>query len=32
MTQREVLYKNAAVDITADVIQKLDERYNAAQK
>ncbi|HEV2294061.1 MAG TPA: OmpH family outer membrane protein [Tepidisphaeraceae bacterium] len=32
MTQREVLYKNAALDLTADVIAKLDERYNAAKK
>ena len=31
MTQREILYKNASVDLTLEVIAKLDERYNAAK-
>ncbi len=32
MGQREVLYQNASLDLTADVIAKLDERYNAGSK
>jgi Skp family chaperone for outer membrane proteins len=32
MAQRQVLYTNANVDITQDVIAKLDERYNAQKK
>ena len=32
MAQREILYKNASLDITQDVIKKLDEQYNAQKK
>lgn len=32
MAQREILYKNATLDLTADVIAKLDERYNAVKQ
>jgi len=32
MAQRQVLYANATVDITSDVLAKLDEKYNAVKK
>ena len=32
MVQRQVLYANASLDITQDVIARLDERYNASKK
>jgi Skp family chaperone for outer membrane proteins len=32
MAQRQVLYTNANVDLTAEVIAHLDEKYNAQQK
>jgi Skp family chaperone for outer membrane proteins len=32
LLQREVLYSAATVDITNDVVTKLDEQYNAAKK
>jgi Skp family chaperone for outer membrane proteins len=32
LAQRQVLYANATVDITSDVIARLDEKYNATKK
>ena len=32
MVQRQVLYSNASIDLTQDVIARLDERYNTQKK
>jgi Skp family chaperone for outer membrane proteins len=32
MVQRQVLYANASLDLTQDVIARLDERYNTQKK
>jgi Skp family chaperone for outer membrane proteins len=32
MAQRQVLYTNASLDLTPDVVAKLDEQYNAQKK
>ena len=32
MVQRQVLFANASLDITGDVIARMDQQYNAQKK